>query len=340
MNRKIAFLAAGVSLVGCVTAVFAQSVDGFDPQAIEARAGEFQEDAQALFDYVTANEDEHREEAQTVVEEGYTQIEDLDVSDIAGGDGPFDFDEMVAGAKAGMANPRGAPLFIAFASLSMPEESLSRMIEETTKAGGVVVFRGFFGRQPAGFHQRHPECGGSGRGEQRRDRSTFVPFIPGRPCADLSSRFRVTSSRATSSTALLLLRRTIVFRAMSVFAYVLETFARSERPGRSRFSPCSLQYPGDAMNGLRFLIACLTLLGTGQLAHAQMTASEARAEGEAIGEGVRDSTNSSILANGAEANVPTYVGTDFPALDYDDDPVGLSTAGEAAALSAGLPGRC
>jgi conjugal transfer mating pair stabilization protein TraN len=84
------------------------------------------------------------------------------------------------------------------------------------------------------------------------------------------------------------------------------------------------------MNGLRFLIACVALLGTGQLAHAQMTAAEAKAEGESIGEGVRDSTNSSILANGAEANVPTYAGTDFPSLDYDDDPVGLSTAGEAA----------
>lgn len=153
MNRKIAILAAGVSLVGCVTAVFAQSVDGFDPQAIEARAGEFKEDAQALFDYVTANEDEHREEAQTVVEQGYAQIEDLDVSGIAGGDGPFNFDEMVAGAKAGMANPRGAPLFIAFASLSMPEESLSRMIEDTTKAGGVVVFRGFSADNPQAFIQ-------------------------------------------------------------------------------------------------------------------------------------------------------------------------------------------
>lgn len=153
MNRKIALLAAGVSLVGCVTAVFAQSVDGFDPQAIEARAGEFQEDAQALFDYVTSNEEEHREEAQTVVEQGYAQIEDLDVSRIAGGDGPFNFDEMVAGAKAGMANPRGAPLFIAFASLSMPEESLSRMIEDTTKAGGVVVFRGFSADNPQAFIQ-------------------------------------------------------------------------------------------------------------------------------------------------------------------------------------------
>jgi len=151
VNRKIAISLAGFSLIGCVTAVVAQSADGFDPQAIEARAGEFQADAQALFDYVTSNGDEHREEAQTIVNEGYASIEGLDVSDIAGGDGPFDFDEMVAGAKAGMANPEGAPLFIAFASLSMPEGALAKLIEDTTKAGGVVVFRGFSAGNPQAF---------------------------------------------------------------------------------------------------------------------------------------------------------------------------------------------
>lgn len=151
MNRKIAVALAGFSLIGGVTAVFAQSMDGFDPQTIEARAGEFQEDAQALFDYVTANEETHREEAQDVVQKGYASIEDLDVSGIAGSDGPIDFDEMVAGAKAGMAAPKGAPLFIAFASLSMPEEALSKMIEDTTRAGGVVVFRGFSSGDPQAF---------------------------------------------------------------------------------------------------------------------------------------------------------------------------------------------
>ncbi|MEM6409970.1 MAG: type-F conjugative transfer system pilin assembly protein TrbC [Pseudomonadota bacterium] len=151
MNRKVAIAIAGVSILGGAAAVFAQSTEGFDPAAIEARAGEFQEDAQALFDYVTENQDAHREEAQTVVEQGYAQIEDLDVSDIAGGDGPFDFDEMVSGAKAGMASPKGAPLFIAFASLSMPEEALSQMIDDTTKAGGVVVFRGFSADNPQDF---------------------------------------------------------------------------------------------------------------------------------------------------------------------------------------------
>ena len=84
------------------------------------------------------------------------------------------------------------------------------------------------------------------------------------------------------------------------------------------------------MNRLRILVAVLALGVSGGLAHAQMTAQDARTEGEAIGTGVRDSTNGSILANGAEANVPTYAGTDFPTLDYVEDPTGLSTAGEAA----------
>jgi|TARA_B100000378_G_scaffold179130_1_gene144720 conjugal transfer pilus assembly protein TrbC len=153
MNRKIAMLLAGAGLLSGMTAVFAQSMDGFDPDAIEARADQFREDAQALFEYATTNAETHTEEAQAVVQQGQQSIEGLDVSQIAGGQGPFDFDEMVAGAKAGMAKPEGAPLFIAFASLSMPEEALSKMIEDTTKAGGVVVFRGFSAGNPQGFIQ-------------------------------------------------------------------------------------------------------------------------------------------------------------------------------------------
>ena len=153
MSRKIAVLLAGVGLLGGMTAVFAQSMDGFNPATIEARANQFREDAQALFEYATTNAETHAEEAQTVAEQGQQSIDGLDVSQIAGGQGPFDFDEMVAGAKAGMANPEGAPLFIAFASLSMPEEALSKMIEDTTKAGGVVVFRGFSAGNPQGFIQ-------------------------------------------------------------------------------------------------------------------------------------------------------------------------------------------
>ncbi|MEO1489616.1 MAG: type-F conjugative transfer system pilin assembly protein TrbC [Pseudomonadota bacterium] len=151
MKKKLAFGIATLAAIGGVSAVLAQSIDGFDPQAIEERADEFREDAQALFDYATTESETHREEAQAVVEQGYAQIDNLDVSEIAGGGGPVDFDQMVAGAKSGMASPKGAPLFIAFASLSMPEEALSAMIADTTRAGGLVVFRGFAAGNPQDF---------------------------------------------------------------------------------------------------------------------------------------------------------------------------------------------
>lgn len=83
------------------------------------------------------------------------------------------------------------------------------------------------------------------------------------------------------------------------------------------------------MNVVRLLIASFALVATGQQALAQMSSSDARAEGEAIGIGVRDDTSGTILATGAEENVPTFGGTDFPTFDYVEDPVGLSAAGEA-----------
>jgi conjugal transfer pilus assembly protein TrbC len=55
----------------------------------------------------------------------------------------FDFDRMITDAGDMARQSMGdAPRFIAFASLSMPPESLRQMIDEVSKAGGVVVFRG------------------------------------------------------------------------------------------------------------------------------------------------------------------------------------------------------
>lgn len=132
-------------------AVFAQSVDGLDIQAIEARGQAFQNDAQGLFDFATARSEVHTREAQSVIDGANAAVQDLDVSGVAGVKGPIDFDAIVTGAKAGNAQPKGAPLFVAFVSLSMPEDALARLIEDTTKAGGVVVFRGFSTGNPQGF---------------------------------------------------------------------------------------------------------------------------------------------------------------------------------------------
>jgi conjugal transfer pilus assembly protein TrbC len=49
---------------------------------------------------------------------------------------------MIAGARQ-TAAPADMPGLIAFASLSMPEQALRRLIAEVGKAGGVIVFRGF-----------------------------------------------------------------------------------------------------------------------------------------------------------------------------------------------------
>ena len=68
-----------------------------------------------------------------------------------GGAGPVDLDAMVADARDMQTSPRSGPMLVAFASLSMPEASLRRLIGDVTAAGGVVVFRGFPAGNPTRF---------------------------------------------------------------------------------------------------------------------------------------------------------------------------------------------
>ncbi|KAK0349129.1 hypothetical protein LTR94_034406, partial [Friedmanniomyces endolithicus] len=46
-------------------------------------------------------------------------------------------------AEAEKAPLSQSPRFIAFASLSMPDDALKQLVRDTASAGGVVVFRGF-----------------------------------------------------------------------------------------------------------------------------------------------------------------------------------------------------
>jgi conjugal transfer pilus assembly protein TrbC len=137
--------AVGVISVGLVSAALAQTIEGLDLQGVEKRGEAAQEEAQALLDFVKGQGEPQAKAAQAIVDDAYDRIADLDVSGIAGGskDGQIDFDAMVAGAKGNLAGPKSTPLVIAFVSLSMPEESLRRTILDTTRAGGVIVFRGF-----------------------------------------------------------------------------------------------------------------------------------------------------------------------------------------------------
>jgi conjugal transfer pilus assembly protein TrbC len=135
----------GVLAVGLVSAALAQTIEGLDLQVLERRGAEAQDEAQSIVDFVRGQGEPQAKAAQAVVDDAYGRIADLDVSGIAGGnkDGPIDFDAMVAGAKGNLTGPTSTPLVIAFVSLSMPEDALRRTIAETTRAGGVVVLRGF-----------------------------------------------------------------------------------------------------------------------------------------------------------------------------------------------------
>lgn len=145
MTPRKSLLAIGAVLgLGLVTAGLAQTVEGLDLGSIESRAQEQTKDAQAFLESVSGRGEEARDEARQVASEGMEAMKALDASKLpkVGEGGTVDFDELVTGAQANLVSSKSAPLLIAFASLSMPEDSLKQMISDVKKAGGVVVFRG------------------------------------------------------------------------------------------------------------------------------------------------------------------------------------------------------
>ena len=149
--RKFLLLIGCVLTGGLVTVAVAQTIEGLDIQKIEQRGEAHSADAQALLDFVQEQGTPQAQPAQDLVNDAYDSIADLDVSSGGGSGGPIDLDEMVAGAKKAVTGDRSSPLIIAFVSLSMPEDSLRRTIADTTRAGGVVVFRGFSADGPKPF---------------------------------------------------------------------------------------------------------------------------------------------------------------------------------------------
>ena len=128
-----------------VSALLAQSVDGVDIQAVKKRSAELAAEAEAFVDQVKDRGDRFREDAASVRDGGTDNMRRVAAQDLPKGpSGPVDFDEIVQGAaKNTNANGGEAPQFIAFASLSMPDDALKQLVRDTAAAGGVVVFRGF-----------------------------------------------------------------------------------------------------------------------------------------------------------------------------------------------------
>lgn len=143
--RRTAHIIASALGVAFVAQVAAQNVEGLDIGAIRARAQAQQEDAAALAAEVSKRADALREDASQVEGAALQQVRAIDPKSLPKGPaGAVDFDEIVTAASDNMKDNRGqAPLFMAFVSLSMPEDTLKRVIKDVSQAGGVVVFRGF-----------------------------------------------------------------------------------------------------------------------------------------------------------------------------------------------------
>ncbi|AIT82496.1 type-F conjugative transfer system pilin assembly protein TrbC [Novosphingobium pentaromativorans] len=143
--RRYLLVTATIIAVASVSALLAQTVDGIDIQAIKQRSADLQADAEAFVNQVKDRGSSFREDATSVHEGGTANMRQVSKTELPKGPaGPIDFDEIVQGASSNLEAGKGeAPQFIVFASLSMPPQSLKKLITDTARAGGVVVFRGF-----------------------------------------------------------------------------------------------------------------------------------------------------------------------------------------------------
>ncbi len=154
--RKLILAGGALLAAASVTALLAQTVGGLDLEAVRKRSAEMQDDAAAFAEQVKDRGDAFREDAASVRVGGTQNMERVATADLPRGPaGPIDFDEIVAGAATNIGAGAGeAPQLIVFASLSMPPKALRALIEDTARAGGVVVFRGFPDNSMRAFTER------------------------------------------------------------------------------------------------------------------------------------------------------------------------------------------
>lgn len=141
----IAICLAGIA--AAVGAAAQTSAPDIDLEAIRARAQAQTGEADALAararERATAVTQEAKASASGAQANGRAYSEQARASARSGVDDAFDFDKMVADVGTMAESQMGeAPRFIAFASTSMPPAALRAMIDDTTRAGGAVVFRG------------------------------------------------------------------------------------------------------------------------------------------------------------------------------------------------------
>ena len=141
------FVLAALASTAALGGALAQSTaPDIDLEAIRARAMSEAGEADALAAQARARASAVTAEATASAEAGKTNGRRYANEPKPRGqtsDPTFDFDRMVVDAGDMAKNGLGeAPRFIAFASLSMPASALRQMMDDVTRAGGVVVFRG------------------------------------------------------------------------------------------------------------------------------------------------------------------------------------------------------
>ncbi|WP_338114922.1 type-F conjugative transfer system pilin assembly protein TrbC [Novosphingobium olei] len=156
--QRLTLFAVLLATLGGIGVALGQGANSIDLDAIAARGRTQQGNAEDLVAGALARAGTAREEAVDVAAAGEAALrrgpEGAGASasiSATGAAGPVDLDAMVAGARDTLTSPRSGPMLVAFASLSMPEASLRRLIGDVTAAGGVVVFRGFPAGNPARF---------------------------------------------------------------------------------------------------------------------------------------------------------------------------------------------
>ena len=106
-------------------------------------------DAQAFVDEVAGRAKRTGPRPKDLRDEGLKAVSELDPASLPKGPrGPVDFDELLSGAAANTRAPMGeGPLFTVFASLSMPQASLSAADPRHDKGRGRGRVSGISARQ-------------------------------------------------------------------------------------------------------------------------------------------------------------------------------------------------
>jgi len=142
---RIGVMAACVA--GTATFLAAQTHDGLDLGALRKEAKSLRDEVGDFANEVRTRGDEAREDALAAGE--MAEANARRAAELVTGEppaGPIDFDEMLSSVeqtRGGGPLARKGPLFIAFASTSMPDASLRQLIRDVSAAGGITVFRGF-----------------------------------------------------------------------------------------------------------------------------------------------------------------------------------------------------